>query len=336
MALDRYHHAVDKLCAMLTASCALQPEAFSWMMTSWALGSIAGPAVGGALADPCTSLNSLRSTAACAPDHGTLRRLPFLLPFGLLASATAGSVVLCVVAMSPPARIKAICDADDSDASTQRTPAAEAASAVDDARADSLDSQHKHQAGGLLDARGRLANGRNPSAAPSLELSHLLADASQGAEKSAKAAASIEDDAQLLLAAHHAGQANSPNDNASPTADSEHRVDEQHSIRWWQHRGMLQRLAAYGVTAWAFCMLAESIPIYSAMPAAHGGLALSSAQLAVPLSVGGVWLVVSALLLYPRVQGRLGNRRCAATALAHLRDCCSSALHGLTQLCSTL
>lgn len=74
---------------------------------------------------------------------------------------------------------------------------------------------------------------------------------------------------------------------------------------------MLQRLAAYGVTAFAFCVLAESVPIFAATPHDAGGLGLPSAQLAIPLAFGGVWLIVSALLFYPRVQARLGNKRCA-------------------------
>lgn len=82
-------------------------------------------------------------------------------------------------------------------------------------------------------------------------------------------------------------------------------------------RQMLQRLAAYGVTAFAFCVLAESVPLFAATPYASGGLGMPSAQLAIPLAFGGVWLIGSALLLYPRVQSRLGNKRCAALHRLH-------------------
>ena len=38
----------------------------------------------------------------------------------------------------------------------------------------------------------------------------------------------------------------------------------------------------------------------------QGGLGLRSDQLAVPLSVGGVVLMVFALVIYPKLQARLG------------------------------
>jgi hypothetical protein len=87
---------------------------------------------------------------------------------------------------------------------------------------------------------------------------------------------------------------------------------------------MLRRLAAYGCSALSFSMLAESIPIFAAMLHRHGGLGLPSAQLAVPLGLGGAWLMVSALLIYPRTQARLGNKGCAMPCRQVL---CS--MHGL-------
>ena len=91
-------------------------------------------------------------------------------------------------------------------------------------------------------------------------------------------------------------------------------------------RQMLRRLAAYGVSSFAFCVLAESVPIFAAAPRSSGGLGMASAQLAIPLAFGGLWLIVSALLLYPWVQARLGNKRCAFLANYFLAPALCAAL----------
>lgn len=65
-----------------------------------------------------------------------------------------------------------------------------------------------------------------------------------------------------------------------------------------------------------FSLLGESVPIYAAMPHATGGLGLSSAQLAIPLSMGGLGLVLSSLFFYPTVHRRIGNRRCESAVVA--------------------
>lgn len=64
-----------------------------------------------------------------------------------------------------------------------------------------------------------------------------------------------------------------------------------------------------------FSILAESVPIYAAMPLRHHGLGWSSIQLAVPMSVGGLSLMVSATLIYPRVNQALGCKRCVLAFL---------------------
>lgn len=77
------------------------------------------------------------------------------------------------------------------------------------------------------------------------------------------------------------------------------------------YRQVQLRLVGYACLAIVFSMLGESIPIYAAMPVQHHGLGWSSMQLAAPMSVGGLSLMGSATLLYPRVSKAVGVNRCA-------------------------
>ena len=47
-------------------------------------------------------------------------------------------------------------------------------------------------------------------------------------------------------------------------------------------------------------------PIFASAPIQQGGLALSPEELALPMAFGGVALTVFALLVYPKLQPRLG------------------------------
>lgn len=102
-------------------------------MTSWALGSIAGPAIGGGLADPCTAIAALQRTAACAQPGGALRRLPFLPPFAVLAAAAVGAALLCACAMSRPEVVRAMCEEESEARASPELGAHEAADAATDA-----------------------------------------------------------------------------------------------------------------------------------------------------------------------------------------------------------
>ena len=77
-------------------------------------------------------------------------------------------------------------------------------------------------------------------------------------------------------------------------------------------RRMLLILAGYGLVAFTYNMLDEVVPIYAATPKSHYGLGLSSSQLGVPLSVGGVALMLLAVFVYPRVRKRTGTYWCAS------------------------
>jgi uncharacterized membrane protein YidH (DUF202 family) len=78
-------------------------------------------------------------------------------------------------------------------------------------------------------------------------------------------------------------------------------------------------ICGYGLIAFNYNILDEVVPIFAATPLRHNGLALNSSQLGFPLSVGGIVLILAAVVVYPRVQRQIGRYRCAVTSWnAHL------------------
>lgn len=85
-------------------------------------------------------------------------------------------------------------------------------------------------------------------------------------------------------------------------------------------RDVKMRISGYGALAVLFSFIGESMPIFSAMSLHNGGLGYSSTEFAVPAGVGGVWLMISSTLIYPRVNKSLGNQRYERTrTLLNLR-----------------
>ena len=78
-------------------------------------------------------------------------------------------------------------------------------------------------------------------------------------------------------------------------------------------RDVKARIFGYGVLAVLFSFIGESIPIFSAMSLRNRGLAFSSTDFAIPSGVGGLWLMISATCVYPRVSKALGNKRCVVS-----------------------
>ena len=76
-------------------------------------------------------------------------------------------------------------------------------------------------------------------------------------------------------------------------------------------RDVRARISGYGAIAVLFSFLSESMPIFSAMSLQNHGLAYSSTDFAIPAGAGGVWLMISATCIYPRVCKALGNKRYA-------------------------
>ena len=68
---------------------------------------------------------------------------------------------------------------------------------------------------------------------------------------------------------------------------------------------VLITLGGYSTIAFLFNLLDESMPLFASAPLRVHGLALGTAQLAVPLIAGGTSIVFFAFYGYPRVQVRL-------------------------------
>lgn len=69
------------------------------------------------------------------------------------------------------------------------------------------------------------------------------------------------------------------------------------------------RISGYGALAILFSIVGESLPIFSAMSLQNGGLGYSSTEFSIPAGIGGLSLMISATLIYPRVNKALGNQR---------------------------
>lgn len=102
---------------------------FGITMTSWALGSIIGPAVTGPLTDPCATFPSLSSNALCHGPASFLRQFPFAVAYLLIAAVAALSTILSAFCLSPPEVVRSSWEAAVADAETE---AAAESGSVDD------------------------------------------------------------------------------------------------------------------------------------------------------------------------------------------------------------
>ena len=70
-------------------------------------------------------------------------------------------------------------------------------------------------------------------------------------------------------------------------------------------------ICGYGLIAFVYNLVDETVPIYASTPIRHNGLALDSNQVGLALSIGGIALMVAAVSVYPRVQKLIGSHKCA-------------------------
>jgi MFS family permease len=83
----------------------LQPRAFSIMPMVWNIGSILGPAIGGALSNPLKVKPRGGEEGAGMPQEGSLlRRFPFAVPNFLAAGLSVLSLVNCVLFLNVSAQ----------------------------------------------------------------------------------------------------------------------------------------------------------------------------------------------------------------------------------------
>eukprot|EP00892_Ulva_mutabilis_P010644 jgi/Ulvmu1/7952/UM004_0185.1 len=314
-----------------------QPYVFGITMSCWAVGSIASPVIGGVLAEPCKTWPDLPSSVHCAPD-ALLARFPFMLPCLVTAVLCAMSMVVCAFALGRNEDVLAAWPRESS-AEDQPLFSEEAKSSSDgDLDIHALGLEEAFDSSGDWEKEALLTAARNPLHAQQpfshKERSRRIASALGGHGLQHIGRGSIElpemrhIEVQTSPRTHAAASSMAPVQCASAhpaeaKGSTLHRSDSASSIvsfgapqqPWWKDRQIQLRLVGYATLAIMFSILAESIPIYAAMPLKHHGLGWSSMQLAAPMSIGGLSLMVSATLLYPHVNKALGCKRTCIAGL---------------------
>jgi hypothetical protein len=68
-------------------------------------------------------------------------------------------------------------------------------------------------------------------------------------------------------------------------------------------------ITGFAALALLFSFNNESLPIFSAMSLDNGGLGYSPTEFSIAAAAGGVWLMISSTVIYPRINKVLGNKR---------------------------
>ena len=91
---------------------------------------------------------------------------------------------------------------------------------------------------------------------------------------------------------------------------------------WHQLPQVRLTLCGYGCVAFLFNLLDELVPIFASAAEKDGGLGWDPAQLAPPLAVGGLALILWSQLGYHRLQRKVGTLRAARCGLAGMAPFC--------------
>lgn len=78
---------------------------------------------------------------------------------------------------------------------------------------------------------------------------------------------------------------------------------------WYHQTTIILCLSGYGLVALTYSLLDETIPLFASAPAKEGGLGFAPSQLALPLSFGGLILVLWALIGFPWMMRQMGPVR---------------------------
>ena len=96
------------------------------------------------------------------------------------------------------------------------------------------------------------------------------------------------------------------------------------TMPWHQLPQVRLTLCGYGCVAFLFNLLDELVPIFSSAAEKDGGLGWQPSELAPPLAVGGVALILWSQLGYFKLQKRVGTLRAAQCGLAGMAPFCVS------------
>ena len=116
----------------------------------------------------------------------------------------------------------------------------------------------------------------------------------------------------------------SPRPPPPPPLPEEEGTADASSVSPPWHRLPQVRLAlcGYGSVAFLYNLLDELVPIFASAAERDGGLGWDPSQLAPPLALGGLSLILWSQLGYPRLQRRAGTLRAARCGLAGMAPCC--------------
>ncbi|KAK9796255.1 hypothetical protein WJX73_006157 [Symbiochloris irregularis] len=82
--------------------------------------------------------------------------------------------------------------------------------------------------------------------------------------------------------------------------DKDESADDSLGRPWWKNRHTLIAVAGYGCIAFSYNLCDEMVPIFASAPLHSGGLGLTTTQLAVPLGLGGIAIILWSLFVYAR------------------------------------
>lgn len=320
-----------------------QPKVFGYTMSCWAMGSILGPCFGGLVAEPCATWSFLKTYPICDSSTGLLMQFPFLIPFAGSALISALSCIVAVYWLQPEESVRAAWPVEDEEqtvASSDMREEQEAAAASDED--DNLDTtallkihsgdNSKGEHGPLLGKPSRSTRSSLTGGEPSTNLQiskSMRSERSLSMQSVELSARPLSSDVPLLevegkLCTVTGSEANAQEKRASVASSKDILEEVQNDAEepaleqsvWWKDRDVKMRICGYGALAVLFSFIGESMPIFSAMSLHNRGLGYSSTEFAIPAGVGGVWLMISSTLIYPRVNKSLGNQRTVTAGLS--------------------
>ena len=272
----------------------LSPEqqsiAMSHISAMWGIGTLLGPAIGGALSHPCQQHTPiLSSSTLCSDPNGILRRYPFVAP--CLAAAFLSLIALFLTAFFLE---ESKGKADYSQVST------------DDFE---LHSSERKRYWNVENGRQEIELIRSVAPHGVLGAHPMQAEKIYHSNEGVDGAEDVDPEHDVehsnLLQKHGKPRL------AVPGKGFE-RQDQQPvpSVGSWHHQpNVLLCLAGYAIIAFCYILLDEITPIFASSPKTDGGLGWQTSALAAPLSFGGLVLIAWAAFGYPPMVQRYGPLR---------------------------
>lgn len=270
-----------KACASEMAAPEHQGRAMVWITVSWGLGLIVGPALGGLLARPTEQYPTWFDV------DGLFGEYPYLLP-----NLTA--TVMGVLALI--------------------------ASCWFDETLGLVNGRRRKSVSGGIEMGSRRNGSKSARAAPSY--SRLTADAEDDGDSSNGGFDAID----VTGATESSGVRPDSYEGGGDEEDSADRdassdklplrgVDAAEETPLYKQKVVMQVMVLYSVWSMVQICLTEVVPLWAIVSEKDGGLALESGQLGTILALGGALMSVFQIIVFPRVEKRLGPLALAKLAM---------------------